>query len=126
MNTKQDVLMVDKELYDTMVAAYNRVKDERAKNKQLADKIMREMEVLQHEIDSLSAKISDQSTGLADLMEAIHGISEENLELRIKLAEKVEALTFGLEELKDNVHKLGNAVKYIQLNLKPLQERYKT
>ena len=125
MSPRQDVLMVDKDLYDTMVAAYARVKDERFKNKQLADSLTKQIMSLEHEIDSFTGKAEDALANVEDLQETVHSLSEEHTELKIKLGEKVETVSYGMTEIEDKLHKLSKDIKQLQASLKPMQDAYK-
>jgi chromosome segregation ATPase len=122
---RQDVLMVDKDLYDTMVAAYARVKDERFHNRQLSDNLVKQVNSIGHDIDSFRSKVVEASSNVQDLQEVLHSLSEEHVELRIRLGEKVEAISFAVTELEDKLHKISKELKQLQASVKPLQDAYK-
>jgi chromosome segregation ATPase len=125
MAGRQDVLAVDKDLYDAMVAAYARVKDERFRNRQLSDNLVKQVSSIAHDIDSFSSKVAEASSNVQDLQESLHSLSEEHVELRIRLGEKVEAINYGVCELEDKLHKISKELKQLQLSVKPLQDAYK-
>jgi chromosome segregation ATPase len=125
MAGKRDVLAVDKDLYDTMVAAYNRVKDERFHNKQLADSLVRQVNSVGHDIDSFASKVTEASSNIQDLQEALRALSEEHIEIRVRLGEKVETISYGITEIEDKLHKISKELKQLQMSVKPFQEAYK-
>jgi chromosome segregation ATPase len=123
--TKQDILLVDKDLYDTMVAAYVRVKDERFRNRQISDNLVKQVNSIGHDIDSFRSKVVEASSNVQDLQEALRSLSEEHVELRIRLGEKIDAISFAVTELEDKLHKISKELKQLQSSVKPLQEAYK-
>lgn len=116
----RDIVMVDKALYETMVAAYNRVKAERFRNKIVAKRMKDEIELIHHDMDSFGSKVVEMKTAMSNLDEAVKRLQDYNL--KVTLGEKVDTATYGVMELEDKIHHMFRMIESLKILLKPFED----
>ena len=119
-NRKSPVVMVDKDLYDAMVFAFNKVKDERLRNKQMAGRLEKDLEYLGHEMDAYRSKIAELIMCANNLDQDVQNIMDYSL--RVKLGNKSQTLVYETMEMEDKVHKIGGYIKRVRNDIKPFKE----
>jgi len=117
---KPMVVTVDRDLYDSMVAAFRRVKAERMKNKILSEKLDRQIASMGSDMDSFSARVSEITLNANNLNQAVQMISDLNL--KAALGEKTDALVYSVLEMEDRVSKMRNKIMDIREELRPMRE----
>ena len=116
-----DIVMVERETYDAMVAAYNRVKVERLRNKQTADHLDGDLELLQHEVESLSSRISEFNTVLSGLVDTINkNVNDEGLKESLK--EKLDSVSFSVGEMHSKSYNLLDTIRGMKTVIKPFKD----
>lgn len=116
----REVLMVDKDLYDKMVLAYNKVKAERFRNKMVAKRLKDEFELLHHNMESFGSKVTELKTAMSNIDEFVKRMQDYNL--KVQLGEKVDAATYSVMELEDKVHHMIRIIDSLKNTLKPLDD----
>lgn len=117
---KRPVVLVDKDLYDTMVFAFNKVKTERLRNKQMASKLEKDLDYLGHEMDAFKSKISELVMYSNNLDQDVQNILDYSL--RVKLGNKSQTLIYQTMEMEDKVYKIRGYIKRIKGDIKPFKE----
>jgi len=119
---RQNIVMVEKDTYDAMVNAFNRVKNERFRNTQVSASLGKSLETLDHEIDSLGAKIAEVQNYVTITKEAASTIPDDYSGLRAKITSNVDTVEYNLMESGDKIHKLLAGIKNMKLIMKPLED----
>jgi len=117
---KPQVVAVDKDLYEAMVAAFHRVKEERFRNKVFAEKLDRQLSSLGSDINSFAARISELTVNANNLNNSVQLITDYNL--KTSLGGKTDALIYGVMEMGDKVAKISGRIQGLRDALRPYKE----
>lgn len=117
---KRPVVLVDKDLYDTMVMAFNRVKQERLRNKQMAVRLEKDMDGLHHQMEAFGSKIAELIMCANNLDQEVQNLLDYSL--RVRLGEKSQTLVYETMEMEDKVHKINGYIKRIKNDIRPFRE----
>ena len=116
-----DIVMVERDTYDAMVAAYTRTKAERLRNKEIAEDLENDLELLQHEMEALCSKVTELNTSITGLSDEVNKkITDEGLKESMK--ELLDGVSFSVLDMQDNTHKLLNEIRRTKVVLKPFKD----
>ncbi len=116
-----DIVMVERDTYDAMVAAYTRTKAERLRNKEIAEDLENDLELLQHEMEALCSKVTELNTSITGLSDEVNKkITDEGLKESMK--DSLDGVSFGVLEMQDRTHKLLNGIRRAKAILKPFKD----
>ena len=116
-----DIVMVERDTYDAMVAAFNRTKAERLKNKEIAEDLETDLELLQHEMEALCSKVTEITSSIAGLTDEVNKkITDEGLKESMK--DSLDGVSFSVLEMQDNTRKLLSEIRRTKVVLKPFKD----
>ncbi len=126
---KRNVVMVEKDIYEAMTEAFRKVKAERDRNRELADKLKKDLKLLDFELTRIGAKISELLISVNTLEESIRHLSEYSIDysmssIRDKLSKKMEHTMYTIDGMENKIHRLREIMDIIKRDIKPWEESY--
>lgn len=121
---KSNMITVEKDIYEAMTREFHRVKAERDRNKELTDKLKKDLSLLDRELNKVGAKIFELTSSTLAVEEAIKGISD--LSIKNRLVKKTGYVLYMTDGLQSRIHRLREVMESIRRDVKPWDDIYKT
>lgn len=121
---KGTTVTIEKDIYDAMIREFQNVKAERDRNKQLTDKLKKDLSLLDRELSKIGAKIFELTNSTLAVEEAIRGISERSI--KNKLVKRTGYVVYMTDGMQGRIHKMREIMNTIKRDMKPWDDIYKT
>jgi archaellum component FlaC len=121
---KGSMVTVERDIYEAMIREFQNVKAERNRNKQLTDKLKKDLSLLDRELSKIGAKIFELTNSTLAVEEAVRGITERSI--KDKLVKRTGYVIYMTDGMQGRVHKLREIMEMIKRDVKPWDDIYKT
>lgn len=124
---KRHMVMVEKDVYEAMTEAYRKVKAERERNKELVDKLKKDLKLLDFELTKIGAKITELLVSINSLEESIKHLDTYSIgySIKNKLSKKMEYTIYMIDGMEDKTHRLREIMDIIKRDIKPWEESHR-
>lgn len=117
---KGNMVMVNRDIYEAMTTAYHKVKAERETNMALANKLKKDLSLLDAELIKIGSKTTELLTSIVSLEESMQHI--DDYALKTRLSEKMGYAMYMIDGVQGKIHKLREVMETIKRDVKPWED----